>query len=74
MVKFIYLARIQETVPTCMRQKPESWICPIRRNETISFPLNQAGPDKTTESIVQVTVVPETEALAPVMVYFVAPL
>lgn len=40
----------------------------------MSCPLNQAGPCKTTESIVHVTVVPETEALAPVMVYFVAPL
>lgn len=38
------------------------------------LPPDQAGPCKTTESIVQVTVVPETEALAPVMVYFVAPL
>lgn len=36
--------------------------------------LHQAGPCKTTESIVQVTVVPETEAFAPVIVYFVAEL
>lgn len=47
---------------------------PSAEREPASRPLHQAGPDKTTESIVQVTVVPETEALAPVIVYLVAPL
>lgn len=47
---------------------------PFTEHEPASRPLNQAGPCKTTESIVQVTVVPETEAFAPVIVYLVAPL
>lgn len=42
--------------------------------EPVSHPPHQAGPDKTTEAILQVTVVPETVAFAPVIVYFVAPL